>query len=39
MTRARAKAVIWRLVAALPCRCWPLASGIVRGLWRGIRHE
>lgn len=36
--RAGAKRLLCSLIAALPCRCWPMASGIVRRLWAGFYH-
>lgn len=37
MTREHAKAMICRIVAAMPCGCWPVASAIVRRIWPGMR--
>lgn len=35
--RARAKAIVCRMIAALPCGSWPVASAIVRRIWPGMR--
>lgn len=35
--RARSKAIVCRIIAALPCGCWPIASAIVRRIWPGMR--
>ncbi len=32
-----AKAVVWRIVAVLPCRIWAVASAAVRLGWPGVR--
>jgi hypothetical protein len=34
---AAVKGAICRIIAALPCRCWPRVSGLVRCLWPGFR--
>jgi hypothetical protein len=35
--RAALKRGLARLIAVLPCSIWPLASRLVRCLWRGVR--
>lgn len=31
------KALVWRIIAALPCRYWAPASAFVRRIWPGVR--
>jgi hypothetical protein len=35
--RARTKAVVCRIIAALPSGCWGGASAIMRRIWSGMR--
>lgn len=35
--QAHTKAIVCRIIAALPCGCWPIASAIVRRIWPGMR--
>ena len=32
------KAVICRIIVALPCRYWATAAALVRRIWSGFRH-